>query len=96
MDGKAGDVTLRYLAVRSTSVDLKELEALEKEGGDAAGANFTVGRLIIVMEDAKASQQLWAADGTERLNPAVAERDKTIADVVARMFETYPTRQQSK
>ena len=96
VDGKAGDVTLRYLAVRSTSVDLDKLEAIDKQGGDKAGADFTVGRLIIVMEDAKSSRRLWAADGVERLNPAVAERDQAIKGIVARMFATYPTRQKSK
>ena len=96
VEGRAGDVTLRYLAVRSTSVDLEKLEAIEKQGGDKAGADFTVGRLVIVMEDAKSSRRLWAADGVERLNPAVADRDQTITGVVARMFETYPTRQKAK
>jgi Domain of unknown function (DUF4136) len=96
VEGRAGDVTLRYLAVRSTSVDLEKLEAIEKQGGDAAGANYTVGRLVIVMEDAKSSRRLWAADGIERLNPGVADRDQTIAGVVARMFETYPTRAKTK
>jgi hypothetical protein len=91
VEGRAGDVTLRYLAVRSTSVDLDKLEALEKQGGDTAGADVTVGRLVIVMED-KASRRIWAADGVERLNPAVAERDQAIKGIVTRMFETYPTR----
>jgi hypothetical protein len=96
VEGRAGDVTLRYLAVRSTSVDLEKLETLEKQGSDKAGADVTVGRLVIVMEDAKSSRRLWAADGVERLNPAVAERDQTITAVVARMFETYPTRKTAK
>ena len=95
VEGRAGDVTLRYLAVRSTSVDLDKLEALTKQGGDKSGADVTVGRLIVVMED-KASRRLWAADGVERLNPAVADRDQTIKGIVARMFETYPTRQPKK
>ena len=96
VEGGTGDVTLRYLAVRSTSVDIEKLAALEKQGGDQAGANYTVGRLVIVMEDAKSSRRLWAADGVERLNPAVAERDQAIKAVVTRMFETYPTRQKAK
>ena len=96
VEGRTGDVTLRYLAVRSTSVDLDKLELIEKQGGDKAGADFTVGRLILVMEDAKSGARLWAADGVERLNPAVADRDQTIRNIVARMFETYPTRQKAK
>ena len=96
VEGRAGDVTLRYLAVRSTSVDLEKLEATQKQGGDSAGADVTVGRLVIVMEDAKSGRRLWAADGVERLNPAVADRDQTIAGVVTRMFATYPTRQKPK
>ena len=92
VEGRSGDVTLRYLAVRSTSVDLDKLEAIDKQGGDKAGADVTVGRLIVVMEDVKSSRRLWAADGVERLNPAVAERDQAIKGVVTRMFETYPTR----
>lgn len=92
VEGGTGDVTLRYLAVRSTSVDLEKLEAIARQGGDKAAADVTVGRLVIVMEDAGA-RRLWAADGVERLNPSTADRDRTIAAVVARMFETYPTRQ---
>jgi Domain of unknown function (DUF4136) len=96
VDGRSGDVTVRYLAVRSTSVDLEKLAAIEKQKGDPAGADYSVGRLIIIMEDAKGSRQLWAADCVERLNPAVADRDPTIKSVVARMFETYPTRQKAR
>jgi Domain of unknown function (DUF4136) len=92
VEGRTGDVTLRYLAVRSTSVDLDKLEAIDKQGGDKAGADVTVGRLIIVMEDVKSSRRLWAADGVERLNPAAGDRDQAIKGVVTRMFETYPTR----
>ena len=95
-EGRAGDVTLRYLAVRSTSVDLEKLEAIEKQGGDQTAAHYTVGRLVIVMEDAQSRRRLWAADGIERLNPSAADRDKAITAVVARLFETYPTRQKAK
>jgi hypothetical protein len=91
-EGGTGDVTIRYLAVRSTSVDLDKLEALTKEGGDLTGANYTVGRLIIVLEDAKSTRRLWAADSIERVDPAPAVRDETVKRVVGRMFETYPTR----
>ncbi len=83
-------VTSQYA---STSVDLDKLEELTKQGGDKSGADVhrrPVDR--VVMED-KASRRLWAADGVERLNPAVADRDQTIKGIVARMFETYPTRQ---
>jgi len=93
--GRTGDVTLRYLAVRSTSVDLNKLDSINEKGGDPAAANVTVGRLVIIMEDGS-SRRLWAADGVERLNPTPAERDKTIAAVVARLFETYPTKQKRK
>jgi len=86
-----GNATIRYLAVRSTSVDLDKLEALKKEGKDQAGADVTVGRLIIALEDAKA-HRLWAADSTEVMNPSAAERDAAIKAVVSRMFDTYPTR----
>lgn len=96
VEGRAGDVTVRYLAVRSTSVNLEKLESIEKQGGDRAGAEFSVGRLVIVMEDAKSSRRLWAADSVEALNPAVADLDQTVKGVVARMFETYPTRQKAK
>ena len=86
-----GSSTIRYLAVRSTSVDLDKLEALKREGKDQAGADVTVGRLIIAMEDGKA-HRLWAADSVEIMNPSVGDRDAAIKAVVARMFDTYPTR----
>ena len=92
VDGATGDVTVRYLAVRSTSVDLEKVEQIEKQGGNEAGADYTVGRLVIVMDDAKSKRRLWAADGMERLNPAAADRDQTVKTVVTRLFETYPTR----
>jgi hypothetical protein len=96
VEGRAGQVTVRYLAVRSTSVDLNKLEALERKGADPAGANLTVGRLIIALEDAKSSSRLWAADSVEAVDPAAADREATIKRVVARMFETYPTRQKAR
>jgi len=94
--GKPADVAIRYLAVRSTSIDLKKLEAIEKSGGDKAGADYTVGRLVIAMQDTKSGKQVWAADCVERLNPAVAERDATIKQIATRMFETYPTKSDKK
>jgi hypothetical protein len=96
VEGRTGNVTLRYLALRSVNVDFDKLEALEKQGADTAGAQYSVGRLVVLMEDAKSSRRVWAADGVERLNPSIAEFDKTISGVVARMFQTYPTRQKTK
>jgi hypothetical protein len=96
VDAAAADVKVRYLAVRSTSIDLEKLAAIEKAGGDKAGADYSVGRLIVAIQDAKSGKQLWAADGVERLNPAVADRDTTIKQVVTRLFETYPTRLEKK
>jgi hypothetical protein len=96
VDGRDGDVAVRYLTLRSTSVDLDKLETIEKQGGDRSGAEFTVGRLVIIMDDAKSSRRLWAADSVEVLNPAVTALDQAIKGVVARMFETYPTRQKAK
>lgn len=87
-----GNVTVRYLGVRSTSVDLDKLEALEKQKVDPSGADVTVGRLVIVMDDAKSAKRLWAADSVERLNPTAAERSAAIKSMITRMFETYPTR----
>lgn len=96
VEGRTGQVTVRYLAVRSTSVDLDKLEQLERKGADPAGANVTVGRLIIALEDAKSSRRLWAADSVEVVDPAAADREETVKRVVARMFETYPTRQKGR
>jgi hypothetical protein len=93
VEGRAGQVTVRYLAVRSTSVDLDKLDALKQQGADTAGADVTVGRLVIAVEDAKSSRRLWAADSVEVVNPTAADRDDTVKRVVARMFATYPTRQ---
>lgn len=87
-----GDVTIRYLAVRSTSVDLDKLDALEKQKADPAGADVTVGRLVIVLDGAKSGKRLWAADSVERLNPATSDREAAVKSMVGRMFETYPTR----
>jgi hypothetical protein len=96
VEGRTGQVTVRYLAVRSTSVDLDKLEQLERKGADPAGANVTVGRLIIALEDATSNRRLWAADSVEAVDPAAADREETVKRVVARMFETYPTRQKGK
>ena len=52
---------------------------------------MTVGRLVLVMDDAKA-HRLWAADGMEVMNPSAADREAAIKAVVSRMFATYPTR----
>jgi hypothetical protein len=96
VEGRSGDVTVRYLAVRSTSVDLDKLHELEKTGGAAAGANYSVGRLVIIMEDARSNRQLWAADGLERLDPAAGAIEEAVKRVVSRMFETYPTQQKRR
>ena len=96
-DRPAADVTIRYLAVRSTSVDLEKLEEIEKQEADKAGADVTVGRLVIVHGGCEVGQtgcgRRTASSGSIRRPPSVTRRSRAGR---TRMFETYPTRARNR
>src|SRR4051812_5928403 len=56
------DVALAYYTVRSTEVDFKALDKLEKQGHEGTTPTKTLGRLVVVMRAAPPStRQLWSA-----------------------------------
>ena len=85
------DVTLAFYTVRSTEVDLKALDKLEKNGGGGPTPTKTLGRLVVVMRSgAGSAPQLWSASTREFVDPDPARLGDTIHTVAARLFETYP------
>jgi len=88
-----GDVTLSYYTVRSTEVDLKALDKLQKQGGGGPPPTKTLGRLVVVMRSgATPFEQLWWASTREFVDPDPARLTDTIQSATARLFETYPGR----
>jgi Domain of unknown function (DUF4136) len=81
-------VTVRYHTVVRTDVLLDKLDEFEREGKVAP--TKTLGRLVIVMRDAN-KRQVWAADTVQAVNADPATRNRDIAQVVGRMFQSYPS-----
>jgi len=91
------DATLAYYTVRSTEVDLKALDKLQKEGGGGATPTKILGRLVVVMRNgATSSEQLWSASTREFVDPDPARMGDTIRGAAARLFETYPGRKAAR
>ena len=86
-DPKA-DLTLRYFTVRSTSIDMKELEKAEREGAKAK--SYDVGKLAVVLRETATDKRLWAAQTQEVMNADVAAREAAVRDAVTKVFQSYP------
>ena len=88
-DAKA-DLTLRYFTVRSTSIDMKELEKAEKEGIKAK--SYDVGKLAVVLRETSSDKRVWAAQTQEYMKAETAEREATVNQAVAKVFQSFPKR----
>jgi hypothetical protein len=91
------DTTLAYYTVRSTEVDLKALDKLEKQGLSGDAATKTLGRLVVVMRTGSTSpQQVWSASTREFVDQDPAKMNDIVRSVAARLFETYPGRKAAR
>jgi uncharacterized protein DUF4136 len=86
VEDNSASVSVRYFTVVRTDVMLDKLDEYEKKGLPAP--TKTLGRLAIVMRDAK-NNRVWAADTVQPLKNEPATRDAEIKQVIARMFATY-------
>jgi hypothetical protein len=96
VESGASDVTVRYMAVRSSYVDLDRLDEVERKGGDSRQATHSVGRLVVVVEHPMSARRFWTADTVQILDPEPGERDAMIKGVVSQMFANWPTRNQRR
>jgi len=81
------NVTLRYYTVVRTDVIMDKLDEFEKAGKPAPTKKL--GRLVIVMKDAK-DKRVWAADTVQPLNDDRAKAQSDVQAVVPKLFDTYP------
>jgi len=88
-DPKA-DLTLRYFTLRSSQIDLKQLEKAEREGRKDKPTSYDMGKLVVVLRETSTDKRVWAANTQEYMNPDVAKREETIRQAVAKVFQTYP------
>ena len=88
-DPKA-DLTLRYFTVRSTSIDMKELEKAEREGSKEQAKSYDVGKLAVVLRETATDKRVWAAQTQEYMSPDMAKREETVRQAVTKVFQTYP------
>jgi hypothetical protein len=91
-DSGSADLTVTYHSLRSTEVNLQEVEKLEREGNTGPAHTYGVGKLLVVVREAKTRRQLWAANTLEHLSKEPAVNEQVIDRAVVRLFETYPTR----
>jgi uncharacterized protein DUF4136 len=83
-----GDVNIRYHTNVRTDVDLKKISDYEREGKLAP--TKMLGRLVIVMRDAK-NTQVWAADTVQAIDADSGTRNNQIKQLIVEMFENYPS-----
>jgi hypothetical protein len=91
-DPASADLTVSYYTLRTTDVNLKEVEKLAREGNTGAAPTYDLGKLVVVVREARTLRQLWAANTREYLSPDRDIREETIKRAVKTLFETYPTR----
>jgi len=85
-----GDLILAYYTLRSSEVDLKALQKLEKQGKDPAGATLPIGRLAIVLSLPDWKTTVWSAATRRRINDDPAKRIDDLTRGVDAIFATYP------
>ncbi len=90
--GTDADLTVTYHALRSTYINLKELEKAQREGNKEQAPSYDLGKLVIVVRENPSKRQLWAANTAEYMSPDPVAREETIKEAVMRVFATYPTR----
>lgn len=91
------DTTLAYYTVRSTEVDLKALDKLDKQGRSGDAATKTLGRLVVVMRTGTSSpQQVWSASTREFVDQDLTKMNDIVKAVAARLFATYPGRKAAR
>jgi hypothetical protein len=86
------DVTLAYYTVASMTVDIKDLDKVEREASEAGAPTKTLGRLAVIMRSATSNQQLWSASTRGYVDSDPVKLAEVIRSVTARLFETYPGR----
>jgi hypothetical protein len=90
--GADADLTVTYHSLRSTYINLKELEKAQRDGNKEQAPTYDLGKLVIVVHENGSKRQLWAANTAEYLRPDPAAREQTINQAVTKIFATYPTR----
>ena len=85
-----GDVTISYYTTTISNVDLKALDKLEDRSAPAPTKEL--GKLIVVMRDAKTRAQLWSAGTHEYLDSDRSRLGASVEAVTERLFATYPGR----
>ena len=88
-EGSSADVMIRYHSLVATVVDFKSLQKAPEKAKDGSDKTSQLGTLVVEMLD-PARKQLWAAKTQETVDAATLSQ--TIGPVVARLFQTYPTR----
>jgi len=91
-DSGQAHLTVAYYTLRTSYVDLKEVEKLEREGYKEQAQIYDMGKLVVVVRERSTKRQLWAANTLEPLSADPAARERTINDAVVKLFQTYPTR----
>ncbi len=86
------DLTVTYHALRSTYINLKELEKAQRDGNNEQAPSYDLGTLVIVLRENGSKRQLWAANTAEYMSPDPAVREQTIDQAVTRVFAAYPGR----
>lgn len=85
-----GDVTVSYYTTTMSNIDLKALDKIDEK--TAPAPTRELGKLVVVMRDAKSRAQLWSASTHEFLDADRSKLSTTVPDVAARLFATYPKR----
>lgn len=85
-----GDVTIAYYTTTTSNVDLKALDKIDERTVPAPTKEL--GKLIVVMRDAKTKAQLWSAGTHEFLDSDRSKLGASVQTITERLFATYPGR----
>jgi hypothetical protein len=85
-----GDVTIAYYTTTTSNIDLKALDKIDERTVPAPTKEL--GKLIVVMRDAKTRAQLWSAGTHEFLDSDRSKLGASVQAITELLFATYPGR----
>jgi hypothetical protein len=91
-DAGSADLTIAYHSLRTTEVNMKEVEQRARDGKTGMAPSYDMGKLLIIVKETRTDRRVWSAHTIEFLNPDESTWDSIIQRAVSKLFETYPTR----
>jgi|SRR5678815_1113626 hypothetical protein len=87
-DSEPADVVVSYGTVRRSDVDV----SAKRDRDSGTYPEYSTGTFVVLMREASSRRELFRARAKVPIDVDIAQLERHIDDIVARMFAHYPTR----